>query len=55
MDMSLFPPGDANRTFIDALIAEGVIGAARDFKYRPATFNGQPVKFRKLIQVSVKR
>jgi hypothetical protein len=32
-----------------------LIGAARDFKYRPATFNGQPVKFRKLIQVSVKR
>jgi hypothetical protein len=29
--------------------------AARDWKYRPATFNGRPVKFRKLIQVAVTR
>lgn len=29
--------------------------AARDFKYRPATFAGTPVRFRKLIQVTVKR
>ena len=32
-----------------------LLGAARDWKYKPATLNGQPVKFRKLIQVSVKR
>jgi TonB family protein len=29
--------------------------AARDWKYRPALVNGQPVKFRKLIQVAVTR
>ena len=29
--------------------------AARDWKYRPAILNGQPVKFRKLIQVAVTR
>ena len=32
-----------------------VLAAARDWKYKPATLNGQPVRFRKLIQVSVKR
>ena len=29
--------------------------AARDWKYKPATLNGQPVKFRKVIQVAVTR
>ncbi len=29
--------------------------AARDWKYKPATFAGQPVRFRKLIQIAVKR
>ena len=29
--------------------------AARDWKYRPATLNGRPVKFRKMIQVAVTR
>jgi TonB family protein len=32
-----------------------VLGAARDWRYRPATLNGQPVKFRKLIQITVRR
>jgi hypothetical protein len=32
-----------------------LLGSARDWKYRPATVNGQPVKFRKLIQVSLKK
>ena len=27
--------------------------AARDWKYRPATVDGRPVKFRKTIQVAV--
>ena len=35
----------------DALL----LAAARDFKYRPATVENQPVRFRKLIQISVKR
>jgi TonB family protein len=29
--------------------------AARDWKYEPATLNGHPVKFRKLIQIAVQR
>jgi hypothetical protein len=29
--------------------------AAKDWKYRPATLNGKPVKFRKLLQVAIKR
>jgi hypothetical protein len=32
-----------------------LLTAARDWKYKPATFNGDPVRFRKLIQVTVKR
>jgi TonB family protein len=32
-----------------------LLGAARDWKYKPATVNGQPVKFRKLIQISLQR
>ena len=32
-----------------------VLGAARDWKYQPAQLNGQPVRFRRLISVAVKR
>jgi hypothetical protein len=32
-----------------------ILAAARDWKYQPATMNGQPVKFRKLIQIAVRR
>jgi TonB family protein len=32
-----------------------LLAAAREWRYQPATFNGQPVKFRKLIQIAVKR
>jgi TonB family protein len=32
-----------------------LLAAARDWKYRPATFNGQPVKFRRIIQIAVVR
>jgi hypothetical protein len=32
-----------------------VLSAARDWKYRPATMNGKPVQFRKLIQFTVKK
>ena len=35
----------------DALI----LTAARDWKYKPATFNGQPVRFRRLIAIAVQR
>jgi TonB family protein len=32
-----------------------VLMAARDWKYKPATFNGKPVKFRRLISINVQR
>lgn len=32
-----------------------LLTAARDWKYQPATFEGQPVKYRKLIQINVTR
>jgi hypothetical protein len=32
-----------------------LLAAARDWRYRPATWEGKPVKFRKLIQVSLAR
>lgn len=32
-----------------------LLSAARDWKYQPATWNGMPVKFRKLIQIAVRR
>ena len=32
-----------------------VLVAARDWKYQPATLDGQPVRYKKLIQVAVKR
>jgi tetratricopeptide (TPR) repeat protein len=32
-----------------------LLTAAQDWRYRPATFGGQPVKFRKAIQITVKR
>jgi hypothetical protein len=32
-----------------------VLAAARDWKYKPATFNGQPVRYRRLISIAVHR
>ncbi len=32
-----------------------LVGAAREWKYKPATLNGAPVRFRKMIQVQVPR
>jgi hypothetical protein len=32
-----------------------LVGAARDWKYKPATLNGTPVRFRKMIQVQIPR
>lgn len=32
-----------------------LLNAARDWRYRPATLNGTPVKFRKLIQINLTR
>jgi TonB family protein len=32
-----------------------LLSAARDWRYQPATLNGQPVRFRKMIQINVTR
>ena len=32
-----------------------LVAAARDWKYLPATFGGQPVKFRKMVQITVSK
>jgi TonB family protein len=32
-----------------------VLAAARDWKYKPATFNGEPVRYRRLISINVQR
>ena len=32
-----------------------ILAAARDWKYKPATFNGQPVRIRRLISIAVQR
>jgi hypothetical protein len=38
---------------IHPLYDAALLAAARDWKYKPATLNGQPVKFRKMIQITV--
>jgi hypothetical protein len=30
-----------------------LIAAAKDWRYRPATLNGQPVRYRKLVQITL--
>jgi TonB family protein len=30
-----------------------LLSAARDWRYKPATVNGTPVKFRKIIQITI--
>jgi len=41
------------RVSIHPVYDQLLLAAARDWKYQPATFNGRPVKFRKIIQISV--
>ncbi len=45
----------ALRARLHPMYDTAVINAARDWKYQPALLNGSPVKFRKLLQISVKR
>lgn len=45
--------GIAMRETIEPHYDADLITAARNWKYEPALFNGQPVKFRKLIQINV--
>ena len=48
--ISMAMRGSLHPTY-DALI----LTAARDWKYQPARYDGQPVRFRRLISVAVKR
>lgn len=43
------------RMSVHPLYDRQLVGAAREWKYLPATFGGQPVKFRKMVQVTVKQ
>jgi TonB family protein len=45
----------AIRLSVHTVYDQMLLGAAADWRYRPATVNGQPVKFRKRIAVTVAR
>jgi hypothetical protein len=45
----------ALRARVHPLYDTVLMNAARDWRYRPAKLNGSPVKFRKLLQISIKR
>jgi hypothetical protein len=45
----------ALRARVHPLYDTALMNAARDWRYRPAKLNGSPVKFRKLLQISIKR
>ncbi len=41
------------RTSLHPTYDKMIVNAAKDWKYRPATLDGKPVQFRKLVQISV--
>jgi TonB family protein len=43
------------RMSIHPIYDSQLLAATRDWRYQPATFNGRPVKFRKIIQITVTR
>ncbi len=43
------------RTGIHPTYDKMIVNAARDWKYKPATLDGMPVQFRKIVQVSVSK
>ncbi|HJR59127.1 MAG TPA: energy transducer TonB [Vicinamibacterales bacterium] len=43
------------RSRIHPVYDTALVNAARDWKYKPAKLNGSPVRFRKLLQISIKR
>jgi hypothetical protein len=45
----------AMRARIHPVYDTALMNAARDWKYKPATLDGQPVQYRKLLQVAVRR
>ena len=45
----------ALRVAIHPMYDKLLLNAVRDWKYRPATVNGTPVRFRKVVQISLPR
>jgi TonB family protein len=43
------------RVPINAIYDRLAVNAAREWRYRPATVDGVPVKYRKSVQITVKR
>jgi protein TonB len=43
------------RESVHPMFDAAVLSAARDWKYQPATYNGKPVRYRKMIQINVTR
>jgi outer membrane biosynthesis protein TonB len=43
------------RMSVHPLYDTQLVAAARDWKYLPASFGGQPVKFRKMVQITVNK
>ena len=45
----------ALRSRLHPVYDTALLNAARDWKYKPARLNGEPVRYRKLLQIAVKR
>ena len=43
------------RTSLHPMYDTLLLSAAREWRYQPATFSGAPVKFRKLIQITLSK
>jgi TonB family protein len=43
------------RMSVHPLYDTQLVAAARDWRYLPASFAGQPVKFRKMVQITVSK
>jgi TonB family protein len=43
------------RESVQPMYDAALLSAARDWKYQPATFNGKPVRYRKMIQINISR
>jgi TonB family protein len=45
----------AIRESVHPIFDAALLSSARDWKYQPATFNGKPVRYRKMIQINISR
>jgi TonB family protein len=43
------------RESVHPIFDASLLSAARDWKYQPASLNGKPVRYRKMIQINVSR